>query len=50
MKRNVDIVHYDTCDLSSTFLNGVKLGPERSERPNHAVRVLLRTQVSYKIL
>ena len=25
------IVHYDTCDLSSTFLHGVKLGPECSE-------------------
>ena len=34
----VKIVHYDTCDLSSTFLHGVKLGPERSEGPNHAVQ------------
>ena len=25
------IVHYDTCDLNSTFLHGVKLGPGRSE-------------------
>ena len=32
------IVHYDTCDLSSTFLHGVKLGPERSEGPNYAVQ------------
>ena len=24
------IVHCDTCDLSRTFLHGVKLGPERS--------------------
>ena len=32
------IVHYDTYDLSSTFLHGVKLGPERSEGPNHAVQ------------
>ena len=32
------IVHYDKCDLSSTFLHGVKLGPERSEGPNYAVQ------------
>ena len=32
------IVHYDTCDLSSILLHGVKLGPERSEGPNHAVQ------------
>ena len=31
----LQIVHYDTCDLSSTFVHGVKLGPERSEGPNH---------------
>ena len=35
------IVHYDTCDLSSTFLHGVKLGPERSEGPNNAVQCSL---------
>ena len=32
------IVHYDTCDLSSTFLHGVKLGLERSKGPDHAVQ------------
>ena len=25
-----EIVHYDTCDLSSTFLHSVKLGPGQS--------------------
>ena len=32
------IVHYDTCNLSSTFLHGTKLGPERREGSNHAVQ------------
>ena len=36
--EEIKIVHYDTCDLSSTFLHGVKLGPERSEGPNNAVQ------------
>ena len=31
-------VHYDACDLSSTFLHGMKLGPEHSEEPNHAAQ------------
>ena len=35
---NIILVHYDTCDLSSTFLHGVKLEPERSEGPNNAVQ------------
>ena len=30
---NNKIVHYDTCDLSSTFLHGVKL-----REPNHAAQ------------
>ena len=33
-----NIVNYDTCDLSSTFLHDVKLGSERSEGSNHAVQ------------
>ena len=37
MSRSAIIIYYDTCDLSSTFLHGVKLGPERSEDPNHDV-------------
>ena len=32
------IVHYNTCDLSSTFFHGVKSGPERTEGPNYAVQ------------
>ena len=38
IKKLWKVVHYDTYDLSSTFLHGVKLGPERSEGPNHAVQ------------
>ena len=44
------IVHYDTCALSSRLLQGVKLGPERSEGPITPCNGLLKTLVSYNIL
>ena len=47
---SAEIVHYDTCALSSPLVHGVKLGPERSEGPITPCNGLLKTLVSYNIL